>query len=218
LISAVIFDFDGVLADTEGLHFRALQLALGERGWNLAEPDYWDRYSGHGTDRDAIERFNRERSLGLTTDQITGLVGRKVVLYRTLQEQDATLFPQARPCIERLRPHFPLAIASGSLHAEIDFIVNAAKLADAFGAIVGADDVARAKPAPDLYLEAARRLGVDPKNAVAIEDSKWGLESARAAGLRTIGIATSLPAEALRGHAERVITSLDEVTREWLSR
>lgn len=214
--SAVIFDFDGVLADTEGLHLRALQIALGESGWHLAEADYWDRYIGHGTDRDAVERFGRERSLRLTADQVTGLVERKVAAYRSLQEQGATLFPHARPCIERLRRHFPLAIASGSLHAEIDFIVNGARLADAFGAIVGADDVARAKPAPDLYLEAARRLGVDPTTAVAIEDSKWGLASARAAGLRTIAVTTSLSAEALRGHAERVIASLDEVTREWL--
>jgi len=216
MIAAVIFDFDGVLADTEPLHCRALQAALAERGWTLSETDYYARFSGHGTDRDAVERFSLERSLRLSAEAVSALVSRKIALYRLLQEQGAALFPQARACLARLGRDFPLAIASGSLHAEIDFIVNAAGVAGAFGAIVGADDVRLAKPAPDLYLAATRALGVAPSSAVAIEDSLWGLQSARNAGLRTIGITTSRSAGELEGHAEHIIASLDEVTVEWL--
>ena len=87
------------------------------------------------------------------------------------------------------------------------------ELAHAFRAVVGADDVTSGKPAPEPYVKAAALLGVAPASAVAIEDSKWGLESARAAGLRTIGITTTYPASAL-AVADLIVDSLDEITVE----
>lgn len=218
MIAAVIFDFDGVLADTERLHLLAYQTVFADLGRTLDAADYSARYMGFGTDREAVERFLEEQRLTVAPADVEGLVARKVDAYRALFSRGDALFPWTRGCIERLEAHFPLAIASGSLHAEVESIIRAGGLVESFSAIVGADDVARAKPAPDLYLEAARRLGVDPATAVAIEDSFWGLEAARAAGLRTIAVTTSLPAAALRSRAELVIASLDEVTVDRLGR
>lgn len=205
-----------MLADTERLHLLAYQTVFAELGRTLEAADYYARYMGLGTDREAVERFVEEHRLTIAPAEVAGLVARKVAAYRVLFSRGDALFPWTRGCVGRLRPHFPLAIASGSLHAEVESIVRAGGLVDSFGAIVGADDVRRAKPAPDLYVEAARRLGVDPATAVAIEDSIWGLEAARAAGLRTIAVTTSLSAAALRPHAELVIASLDEVTPDWV--
>jgi beta-phosphoglucomutase len=218
MIAAVIFDFDGVLADTERLHLRAYQTVFAGLGRTLEAEDYYARYLGFGTDREAVERFVEEQRLSISPAEVDGLVARKVNAYRALFSRGEALFPWTRDCVERLQPHFPLAIASGSLHAEVESIIRPSGLFESFGAIVGADDVARAKPAPDLYLEAARRLGVPPASAVALEDSIWGLEAARTAGLRTIAVTTSLPAAALRSRADSVVASLDEVTVESLGR
>ena len=124
-----------------------------------------------------------------------------------------SLFPTAAGAIARLGARYALAIASGSLGAEIMAILEPAGLTAAFQVIVGADSVARSKPAADPYLLAVQKLGVGPAAAVAIEDSRWGLTSARTAGLRTIGITTSYAASAL-GEADTVVASLDEVTVE----
>jgi len=217
MIAAVIFDFDGVLADTERLHLRAFQAALANSGFVLNDSDYFTRYVGYD-DRETFVKLAQDSGLPLDRARLDHLLQAKSAAYRAQLAEGSALFPHTRACVERLRPHFPLAIASGSLHAEIADILTAAGLAGMFGAIVGADDVARSKPAPDLYLAAARGLGVAPSAAVAIEDSHWGLEAARAAGLRRVAVTTSYPAEFLRPHAERVIASLDEVTVEWLGR
>jgi beta-phosphoglucomutase-like phosphatase (HAD superfamily) len=113
--------------------------------------------------------------------------------------------------VARLAARFPLAIASGSLHAEIVDILEGAGLRAPFRAIVGADDVERSKPAPDSYARAAALLGVPPGRAVAVEDSPWGLEAARAAGLRTIAVTTTSPAASLAA-ADRVLPGLDDLT------
>jgi beta-phosphoglucomutase-like phosphatase (HAD superfamily) len=113
--------------------------------------------------------------------------------------------------VARLGARYRLAIASGSLHAEIVRVLEPAGLTPAFQAIVGADHVEQAKPAPDLYLEALARLDVPAARAVAIEDSRWGLAAARAAGMRTIAVTTSYPAATLTS-ADRVVASLDEIS------
>ena len=117
----------------------------------------------------------------------------------------------------RSEPRFTLAIASGSLRGEIRHILEASGLLEDFRAIVGADDVTTGKPAPEPYLKAARLLDVDPAAAVAIEDSRWGLESARAAGMRTIGITTTYPASAL-APADLIVESLEAICPEVIDR
>jgi len=171
--AAVVFDFDGVLADSERLHFAAFRDVLGDEGWTLSERDYFDRYLGFD-DAALVSEFARDQQIALAAPAQAALVQRKAEMFQS-----------------RL-------VAAG--------------LSQAFAAVIGADDVPRSKPAPDPYLAAVRALGVPASAAVAIEDSRWGLESARAAGLRTIALTTSYGAAALDGAADLVLASLDEVT------
>lgn len=207
---AVIFDFDGVLADTEHLHMLALQQAFAARGWTLTDADYVTRYLGYD-DRGVVAAFAEAVGIPVTPRDAATVLADKERVYAELLATGRVLFPGARACVERLAQAFPLAIASGSLRGEIEHILAANNLRDPFTAIVGADDVRAGKPAPDSYLSAASALGVHPARALAIEDSPWGLRSARSAGMVTIGVTTSYQADALTD-ADHVITSLDEVT------
>ena len=118
----------------------------------------------------------------------------------------------------------PLAIASGALTHEIDEVLRHAGLRDLVLAVVGADQTAQSKPAPDPYLEAFARLGaatgrtLDRRRTVAVEDSRWGLESARAAGLRTVAVTNTYAAAALTAHAELVVEGLATLRLESLDR
>ena len=207
---AVVFDFDGVLADTEHLHLVAFQDTFAARGWTLDRAAYFANYLGYD-DRDLVRAFSTDNALGVSAAEIEAILLDKSRHYERRLATGAILFPTAATAIRRLGASYRLAIASGSMRGEILTILRANNLADAFETIVGADDVARSKPAPDPYAAAVARLGVAPSAAVAIEDSQWGLTAARAAGLRAIGITTSYPASAL-GLAHAVIDSLDEVT------
>jgi beta-phosphoglucomutase len=209
-IKAIVFDFDGVLADTERLHLRATQEALATHGWTLDEEAYFERYLGFG-DRDLVLEFARDAGESIAPHAVERLVALKADRYRAHLAAGNALYATAAGCVQRLGSRFPLAIASGSLRAEIRDLLAASALAGAFRVIVGADDVANGKPAPDPYLRAAALLGIDPSDAVAIEDSRWGLESARTAGMRTIGVTTSYPASAL-SLADVIVTSLDEIS------
>jgi beta-phosphoglucomutase len=206
----VVFDFDGVLADSEGLHLAAFQDVLGTRGWTLARATYFDRYLGYD-DRDLLKTFLVDHDLQVSPDELDAIVAEKGRNYDTRVKGGDILFPTAAACVERLRGTFALGIASGSLHEEIADILRANHLEHTFQVIVGADDVARSKPAPDSYAEAVKRLAVPPEYAVAIEDSHWGLTAAKAAGLKTIGITTSYPRRALH-LADTIVDSLDELT------
>jgi beta-phosphoglucomutase len=213
---AVVFDFDGVLVDSERVHLRAFQRALGERGWTLDERDYFDRYLGF-TDYDLIAAYAAHRDLPLDAASLAALLRRKSEIIDAEFEAGDALFPGARACIARLGAVFPLAIASGSLRREITGVLDRAGLTPAFRAIAGADDVSEGKPAPDLYLAAAARLDVAPASCVAIEDSPWGLDSAASAGMISIAVTTSYPAARL-GRAALIVTSLDEIDVETIRR
>jgi len=209
---AVVFDFDGVLADTETLHLSAFQDVFRERGWTLDRAAYFERYLGFD-DEDLVRAFTSDTQLAVTDDDVEGLVRVKTARFAELMETGAIMFPGASAAIARLGARYRLGIASGSTAAEIAAILQKAGLHAPFRVIIGADDVARSKPAADPYVAAVNRLGVDASAAVAIEDSRWGLTSARAAGLRTIGISTSYSARELSS-ADVVVDSLDEITVE----
>jgi HAD superfamily hydrolase (TIGR01509 family) len=199
-----------VLADTERLHLRAIQEALAAHGRALDERTYFDRFLGYG-DRDVFVELARETGWALDEPGISSLMTLKADRYRHHLAAGEALYASAGACVRGLAARYLLAIASGSLRGEIHDILAAARLREPFRVIVGADDVSMGKPAPEPYLKAAGLLGVDPRAAVAIEDSRWGLESARAAGMRTIAVTTTYPASALET-ADLVVGSLDEIT------
>jgi beta-phosphoglucomutase len=214
VLSAVIFDFDGVIADTEGLHLRAFQEVFGARGWTLRESVYFDRYLGYD-DEGLVAAFATDEALGLPASELESLVAAKGRVFARYLETGDVLFPDARACIDRLAAHYPLGIASGALKGEILHILAAGDILERFPVIVSAEDVRACKPDPEPYLTAARQLGVAPAACLAIEDSPPGLAAARAAGMRTIGITTTTTRDQLR--ADRVVDRLAEVTFELLA-
>jgi beta-phosphoglucomutase len=211
-VRGVVFDFDGVLANTERVHLAAIRDAFAEVGWALTDEDYFGRYLGYN-DADTVAVYARDRGLAIRDDQQRALVAQKAAAYQRRLAGADVLYPEAAACVGRLASTFTLAIASGSLQSEILAILAAGGLRAPFGAIVGADNVSRGKPAPDSYLEAARQLSIEPRACVAIEDSSWGLTAARAAGMQTIAITTTAPAARLSA-ADRIVTRLDEITVE----
>lgn len=207
---AIIFDFDGVLADTERLHLAAFQATFATRGWTLTDDDYFQHYLGFD-DRGLVEAFIDTLGIPVPDAARHAVLKDKAAWFARRLDAGGALFPATPACVARVASHFVCAIASGALRSEIEPILEAAGLRDAFRAVVGAEDVTRGKPAPDPFAVALDRIKVAPQNGIAVEDSPWGLESARAAGLRTVGITTSYRATAL-GSADRIIASLDELT------
>ena len=209
-IRAVIFDFDGVIVDSEGAHFIALRDTMAAQGWPLSKLEYCERYLGF-SDRDTFEALSADRALSLSPSAIARLTADKARRFEALAETGPVPCPGATECVRGLSQRFPLAIASGAIRREIVAALEGLQLAACFAAIVGADDVAEHKPDPAPYLEAAQRLKVEPASCVAIEDSPWGLDSARGAGMFTIGVTHTYPADRLS--ADLVVTSLADVTR-----
>jgi beta-phosphoglucomutase len=210
MISAVVFDFDGVLADSEVLHLRSYQQVLEPYGVEMSRSDYFARYLGFD-DAGVFRTFGDDHGLGFTAEEIADLIARKSVIFEALESTTDMLFPGAARCVRRLASEFPLGIASGALRHEIESVLERSGLRDCFQFIVSAGDTAAGKPAPDPYLRAAALHLRAPDVCVAIEDSRWGLESARTAGLACIGITQTYPREELAG-ADRIIDSLDELS------
>jgi len=221
-LQAIIFDFDGVIADSEPLHFRAFQQALAEDGLELAPKEYYARYLGYD-DVGMFQAFGEDRGLAMDAARVKELVARKGLKLQAMMSAGSVLFPGAADFVRVAAQAVPIAIASGALRHEIVEIVEAAGVSDLFAAIVASGDTPESKPSPEPYRLAFERLreatgtALDPRRCVAIEDSRWGLESARGAGLRCVGVTNSYPADELTG-AELVVSGLQALTIEALDR
>ena len=215
MIAAIVFDFDGVLADSEPLHLRVYQDLLAPSGVTLTKDDYCARYLGMD-DEGAFKQMAEDYALMLGDEEIELLMREKASRFEALVSGRNVLYPSAAPAIARLGAVWPIGIASGAMRRDIELIIRGARLENAFRFIVAAEDTDRTKPAPDPYLLAAKRHGVAPASCVAIEDSRWGLESARTAGMHTIAVATTYPRAELLPHADLVIDSLDDATEALL--
>jgi beta-phosphoglucomutase len=215
-LQAIVFDFDGVIADSEPLHLRAFQRTLAEEQIELSGRDYYSRYLGYD-DVGLVQALAADRGIALSDPQIAALVARKGVRLQEMLHGDHVLFPGAIDFIRAAAAAVPIAIASGALKHEIEEIVEAAGIRQLFSAIVSSGETPQSKPSPAPYLLAFERLrqvsgqDLDPRRSVAIEDSKWGLESARRAGLRCVGVTNSYPAAELEG-AELVVDGLNALT------
>ena len=213
-LHAIIFDFDGVIANSERLHLRAFQQTLDGTPLTLTTDAYYAHYLGFD-DHGVFRQLAADQGQALDEADLDALVIAKGHRYDTLAAAGEMLFPGAADFIRAAAARAPIAVASGAQTHEIDDVLGQAGLRALFLAVVGADQTPNSKPAPDPYLEAFARLGritgrtLLPTRTVAIEDSRWGLESARAAGLRTVAVSTTYPADALTGHAELVVGGLD---------
>jgi beta-phosphoglucomutase len=212
-LHAVILDFDGVIANSEGLHLRAYQDVLAGTGLTISDQAYYERYLGFD-DVGVLRAVAADAGRTLAADALEALIAAKGRRYEALADEGEMLFPGAADFIRRAAAAVPLAIASGALTHEIEGVLEHAGLRDRLLAVVGADQTAQSKPAPDPYLEAFARIEgatgrrLDPRRTVAVEDSRWGLESARAAGLRTVAVTNTYDAATLAPHAELVVSGL----------
>ena len=215
-LQAIVFDFDGVIANSEPLHLLAFQRTLADEGIELDADEYFARYLGYD-DVGMLATLARDRGLDMTEREITTLVARKGATMSDLMQAGAVLFPGTREFVVQAAASVPVAIASGALRHEIDEILHAAGLAAYFPVIVAAGDTPESKPSPAPYRRAFERLqahagtALDPRRVVAIEDSRWGLESAAGAGLRCVGVTNSYPAHELPG-AELVVDGLQALS------
>jgi len=215
-LQAVFFDFDGVIADTEPLHLRAYQAVLEKEGIELGRDDYYAHYLGYD-DVGLFQALAKDRGLSLTPETIEEWVDQKSHIVEQMLSSGAILFPGAVDCVRMLAGRVPLAVASGALEPEIDLVLRGAGVRDHFVAIASASDGVRGKPAPDLYLLAIAKLrartdALDPASCIAIEDSHWGLEAARKAGLRCVAVTNTYPAAELTSAADLVVDRLSELT------
>jgi HAD superfamily hydrolase (TIGR01509 family) len=213
-IAAVVFDLDGVLVDSEQLWDEVREDLARERGgrWHdqaqadmmgMSSPE-WSRYM-----HDVIR-------LSEPPDEINAEVVRRLLArYR----ESLPLIDGAVEAVERLAGRWPLGVASSSNREVIDAVLDAAGITERFAATVSSEEVARGKPAPDVYVEAARRLGVDAESCAAVEDSRNGIRSAHAAGMRVIAIPNAHypPSADALAVADVVLASLDELTVEAVS-
>jgi beta-phosphoglucomutase len=215
-LQAIVFDFDGVIANSEPLHLLAFQQALGDAGITLTAEEYYRRYLGFD-DVGMLEALTKDRGIDATPDQVQTLVTRKGAKMHSMMHSGSVLFPGAKEFVLKAAAAVPIAIASGALRREIDEITMSAGIAKLFAAVVASGDTPQSKPSPEPYRLAFQKLrestgrDLDPRRCVAIEDSRWGLESAAGAGLRCVAVTTSYPAGELKG-AELVVDGLRTLT------
>ncbi len=211
-IRAVVFDFDGVLADSEPLHLRSYQEVLTPIGITLTRGEYYRNYLGYD-DEGVFTKIAEAHRIRMDARQVAALIEEKTRVFDDMMAAGEMLYPAARACVERMAAHFPLGIASGALRHEIEAILRAGNLERHFRFIVASGETPEGKPAPDPYRRSAELHGLPPSRCLAIEDSRWGIESAKSAGLWCIGITSTYPREELT-MADKVIDSLDELTPE----
>jgi beta-phosphoglucomutase len=221
LLKAIVFDFDGVIANSEPLHFRAYRDVLQGERVDLSEADYYAKYLGYD-DLGAFAAVARDRGLTWPAKLVARLVALKAERMEELERDGSVLFPGARAAIEAAAGAMPIAIASGALGAEIRRVLDHSKLTTHFTAIVAAEDTPASKPAPDPYLRAVALLSsargpLFAADCIAIEDSHWGIESARAAGLRTVAVAHTYKASEL-GTADMIIPSMADFNLDAIRR
>ena len=209
MTEAVVFDLDGVLLQSEEVWDAVRERYVREAGgrydeevqramMGMSAPE-WSRYLHEEADvRQDPEDINRD------------VVERMLEAYRS----ELPLLPGAVEAVRRTAESFPLGLASSSNREVFEAVLDLAGIVDCFGATVSSEEVARGKPAPDVYLEAARRLGVEPECCTAVEDSHAGIRSAKSAGMRVVAIpnASYPPDDEALELADAVVGSLDELT------
>ena len=223
MLRAVIFDFDGVITDSEILHFRAFNAVLAQHGVQLTKPEYYTKYLGL-TDADCYKALISEGRLAITETQVPVLVRRKTGIFEQLARSEGRIIEGVREFLDLLSAAgIPIAICSGALRTEIELILEEAKLRNYFDVIVSAEEVARGKPDPQGFLLALKKLNdswpeaITPASCVVIEDSQWGLDAAEAAGMRTIAVTNTYDADRLQ-QADKVVDHLGELTLDNLRR
>ncbi|MCM2358495.1 MAG: HAD family phosphatase [Geobacteraceae bacterium] len=221
MLSAVIFDFDGIIVDTEPLHYKAFQEILVPLGLGYSWDEYLRRYIGFD-DRDAFREAFRAGARELGDRELQLLIEEKARAFQRAIAAGVEPYPGVVELVRAIAGNLPLALCSGALPGDIQPILTQLAIDNAFDAVVTAADVAASKPDPASYLLAVARLqaafpdrGIVPSHCLAIEDTPAGLASANGAGLKALAVANSYPEESLGG-ASKVVLSLAGIDLEGL--
>ena len=195
MIAAAVFDLNGTLIDDMRAHGRAWSTVFRELGVDVPPARFERELAG----MKHAETFEAVLGRKLPDEEATRLGERKDALYREIYAPELRLLPGARELLQRLRAAgVRTAVATAASLANRDFALDGLGIRGLFDAVVGEESVRRGKPAPDLYLAAARALRTDPAACVAFEDAANGIRAARAAGMHAAAVTTTTPAEALR--------------------
>jgi len=218
---AVLFDFDGVIVNSEPLHFLAFNTVLEEEGIELTEQDYYNELIGFD-DKGAIKHLYTTRKLPLEPKTFLRLMTRKSeVMMELIRARRYKALPGVEEFVRALWRNYPLAICSGALREEIEVMLEGVALRDCFGVIVSAEDVTVGKPDPACYLHTARLVGqkikktLKPSDCLVIEDAPKVAKNARQVGFSVLAVATSYSIERL-GDANWAVQSLqvDQVKKK----
>ncbi len=206
--SAVIFDMDGVIIDSEPRHERAFLDVFEQMGYGQTHGIRFQEYIGR-SDRAVWLDFIAAHNPKWTLEELTAWKENHLI---ELIRRDQPIFDGLPELVAKLASHYRLAVASGSVHPVIDEVLAMKSLRRFFPVVVSIQDVTKGKPAPDIFLRAAALLGVEPATCCVIEDSAAGVTAARAAGMTAIAITNSLPAEKL-AHATHIVRTYEEIER-----
>jgi beta-phosphoglucomutase len=216
MLKAVIFDFDGVITDSEVLHLRSFNRVLGRFNVEISTKDYYQKYLGL-SDKDCFKTLVRNRILRIPEHQIQGLIEQKNRVFEELARTEGRTIEGVHSFLKMLwQNKVPMAICSGALMAEIELLLEEAGLEHFFTVIVSAEQVKNGKPDPEGFLLTLQKLNkgrsdpITPNQCIVIEDSHWGLDAAKAAGMHRIAVTNTYEAEHL-SRAEKIVNRLDEL-------
>jgi beta-phosphoglucomutase len=216
MLKAVIFDFDGVITDSEILHLRAFNQVLAGHGIEITTKDYYKNYLGL-TDLDLLKLLADKGLLKLASCRMEDIASQKKQAFEQLARTDGRIIEGVRDFLQMLGQNdIPMAICSGALRAEIELVLEQARLRSFFTVIVSSEDVKKGKPNPAGFLLTLQRLNkksrqpISAEQCIVIEDSHWGLEAARSAGMHAVAVTNSYDAKQL-AMAEKVVNKLSEL-------
>jgi HAD superfamily hydrolase (TIGR01509 family) len=221
MIRAIIFDFNGVIADDETPHLHCFQLALAEYGLALTKDDYYGTYLGMD-ERTCAAALLTARDGACDRTILSAMMDRKAARFREYTAvHKPALFPGVVEFVQRAGAHYRLAIATGGRREQIDHALRGTAIERSFAVVVSADDIATGKPDPAIYHAALKRLAAtEPSpplltaaHCVVVEDSRAGIRAAKAAGMRVLALATTYPSDQLT-EADLVLPSLEDVRPE----
>ncbi len=223
-LRAIIFDFNGVIADDETTHFLAFQQALAEDGLALTKDEYYGAYLGMD-ERTCTATLVQSATGKHDPARAQRIAERKATLFRSLTTtHKPPLFPGIVEFVQRAATHYRLAIASGGRRQQIKFALRGTSIEKVFVVLVSAEDAPIGKPDPAMYRLALARINetaphphpvIQPAECLVVEDSLAGIQSALAAGMKVVGLATTYPVDQLTD-AHLVLANLDGVSLERL--
>ena len=211
MIRGVIFDLDGVVADTERLQWTAYRQVLLGFGVDVGLEEYGRHWIAGGF---GPEYACRTYALPITPDELRA---RKAPLYQTLLREGLTACPGAPEALARLHATHRIALATNTARVEVAFILDRLGVASLFHETIAREDYVHPKPAPDAYLTAAARLRLAPAECAVVEDTERGIRAAVAAGARPIAVPNDLTVDNDFSGATRRLTHLDQLTAELLA-